>query len=213
MRPSISTAGRRALEQRVAPLRQSADQAPLIGGWIRATREALGMSATQFAARCGITRQEAQQSEQNEVNGTIRLATLQRSAEALGCRLVYAFVPDGSLDDLMWRQERALASSELAAVDQTMLLEDQRVDENIAGRRVGERADELLYSRRLWDSLFRAMKSMLLWRRAIADGGGSDESSDHHRRVCVHARKIPRSLAHGASSTCHWSQHERALVR
>ena len=45
-------------------------------------------------------------------------------------------------------------------------------------------------------SCFRAMKSMLLWCRAIADGGGSDESSDHHRRVCVHARKIPRSLAH-----------------
>ena len=44
-------------------------------------------------------------------------------------------------------------SSELAAVDQTMLLEDQRVDEDIAGRRVGERADEWLYSRRLWDSL------------------------------------------------------------
>ena len=153
MRPSISAAGRRALEQRVAPLRQAADHAPPVGGWIRATREALGMSATQFAARCGVSRQAAQQSEQNEVNGSIRLATLQRSAEALGCKLVYAFVPDGSLDDLMRRQARALASSELAAVDQTMLLEDQRVDEDVARRRAGERADELLASRRLWDSL------------------------------------------------------------
>ena len=78
---------------------------------------------------------------------------LQRAAEALGCRLVYAFVPDVSFDELVRQQATGMANSEIARVDQTMLLEGQRVDLDIVQRRAAERAEELIGSRRLWDRL------------------------------------------------------------
>ena len=72
--------------------------APLpTGGWIRAIREALGMSRNQLAKRLGIAR--LNNLEGNEVSGGVTLARLQRAANALGCRLVYALVPKSSLEE------------------------------------------------------------------------------------------------------------------
>jgi predicted DNA-binding mobile mystery protein A len=153
MRADLAAIARQALERRVAPVRPAAADLRLSGGWIGATREALGMSATQLAKRCGVSRQTAQHYERSEVDKTIQLRTLERAAEALGCRLVYAFVPDVPFDDVVLRQAVAVASSELDVVDQTMLLEDQQVEADRMARRRAERAEELVSSRRLWDSL------------------------------------------------------------
>lgn len=153
MRADLAAIARQALERRVAPVRPAAADLRLSGGWIGATREALGMSATQLAERCGVSRQTAQHYERSEVDKTIQLRTLERAAEALGCRLVYAFVPDVPFDDVVLRQAVAVARSELDVVDQTMLLEDQQVEADRMAHRRAERAEELVSSRRLWDSL------------------------------------------------------------
>ena len=153
MKVQVAAIARQALERKVAALRSGADDLRLGGGWIGATREALGMSATQLAERCGVSRQTAQHYEQSEIDKTIQLRTLQRAAEALGCRLVYAFVPDVSFDELVRQQATGMANSEIARVDQTMLLEGQLVDLDIVQRRAAERAEELIGSRRLWDRL------------------------------------------------------------
>ena len=68
-------------------------------GWVRAIREALGMTGVQFARRLRVTPQSAEALEKSEANGTIQLKTLRRAAEALDCRLVYALVPNSSLED------------------------------------------------------------------------------------------------------------------
>lgn len=142
---------RTSLDRRTILLRDTATMAPPSGGWIRSVREALGMSATQFAQRLGVARQTAQEQEQSEIDGSIGVMNLRRAAEALDCQLIYAFVPKTSLEDLVRTQARRVASAELSRVDQTMLLEGQRVDQPEADERLLERIEELIGSRQLWN--------------------------------------------------------------
>lgn len=62
-------------------------------GWIRAIREALGMSLRQMASRLGTSAPGARKLEESEANGTISLKSLRRAAEALDCIIIYALVP------------------------------------------------------------------------------------------------------------------------
>jgi predicted DNA-binding mobile mystery protein A len=94
-------------------------------GWIRAIREALGMSAAVLAARLSITASAVTRLEQSEAAGKIQLDTLRRAADALGCDLVYLLVPRRPLDAVVRDRARELAHRHVAAVEQTMRLEDQ----------------------------------------------------------------------------------------
>jgi predicted DNA-binding mobile mystery protein A len=76
------------------------------GGWVRAIREALGMSQFELGERAGVSQPRVAQIEHAEVEGTIELATLGRAAAALGCSLSYAIVPCKPLEAII--QERAL---------------------------------------------------------------------------------------------------------
>lgn len=153
MNKKLAAMARRALDQRTSQLSGAGMPAPPAGGWIRAVREALGMSATQFAERLGVARQTAQEQEQNEIDGSIGLSTLRRAAEALDCQLVYAFVPKTSLNESVRAQARKVAMAELSRVDQTMLLEGQRVERSAAEEHLTDRAEELIGSRQLWNSI------------------------------------------------------------
>jgi predicted DNA-binding mobile mystery protein A len=153
MKSNHAAMARRALDQRTSEFENSAISTPPFGGWIRAVREALEMSATQFARRLGVARQTIQEQERNEIDGTIRLSTLRRAAEALDCQLVYAFVPKTSLDETVRAQARRVAMAELSRVDQTMLLEGQRVEQAEAEQRLAELVEELIGSHQLWNSI------------------------------------------------------------
>jgi len=66
--------------------------------------------------------------EKSEAEFTITLGRLRDVAHALGCQLVYAFVPkSGSIQDLAEQQARAKAAENVRAVEHTMALEDQAV--------------------------------------------------------------------------------------
>src|ERR1700733_6838955 len=94
-------------------------------GWIRAIREALGMSAAVLAARLSITASAVTRVEQSEAAGKIQLDTLRRAADALGCDLVYLLVPRRPLNAIVRDRARELAHRQVSAVEQTMRLEDQ----------------------------------------------------------------------------------------
>ena len=104
------------------PLRELARPAR---GWIRAVREALGMSTAAVAARLGTTAGAVTRLEQSEAAGRVRLDTLRRAADALGCDLVYLLVPRRPLDAVVRDRARELARGQVAAVQQTMRLEGQ----------------------------------------------------------------------------------------
>jgi len=144
---------RRVLDRRLRGLRgEEADAtARPAGGWIRAVREALGMTTEQLGRRLGLTRQAVLFLERSELDDGIRLSSLRRAAEALDCHLLYAFVPNTSLEESVQKQAMRVAAAELDRVDQTMLLEAQRVDDDEASQQLRERATALVGNRRLWD--------------------------------------------------------------
>jgi predicted DNA-binding mobile mystery protein A len=104
------------------PLRELARPS---NGWIRAIREALGMSAAFLATRLGTTGSAVTRLEQSEAAERIQLGTLRRAADALGCDLVYLLVPRRPLAAVLADRAQDLARSHAAAVEQTMRLEDQ----------------------------------------------------------------------------------------
>ena len=70
-------------------------------GWVRAIRDSLGMTAAQFAARLGVSQPRVIALEKAEGKGRLTLQTLEKAAAALDCTLVYALVPNRSLDAIV----------------------------------------------------------------------------------------------------------------
>lgn len=110
----------RVLSRRVARRRIDVDLVRLgrptsrpAEGWVRAIREALGMSELELSARMGVTQQRVSQLQRAEVGGTIQLSTLARAARALNCELVYFLAPTEPLGDMVWRQAFVKAAEEV----------------------------------------------------------------------------------------------------
>jgi len=82
-------------------------------GWIRAIRDSLGMSGTELAVRMGVGQSTVSGLEHSEVHGTIRLDTLRRAADALGCDLVYYLSPRTTLEAAVHDQARRKALQQL----------------------------------------------------------------------------------------------------
>src|SRR5580658_2841832 len=69
-------------------------------GWIRAIREALGLSLEDLAQRLGLaSRTTAHQLERAEVSETITLRRLRAAADALGCDLAVVLIPRKPLSE------------------------------------------------------------------------------------------------------------------
>jgi len=123
------------------------------GGWLRAIREALGMTQAQLGERAAISRQSVQDFERAEADRRITLESLDRVARGMGCRLVYALVPEtGSVDALREQRALALAEALLRPADHSMKLEAQGVTAPERERQRRLLADTLLNGspRKLW---------------------------------------------------------------
>ncbi len=127
MRPEDREAARRQLDKRLSLLNADALARPP-RGWVKAIREALGMTTAQLAKRLGVSQPRVVAIEQAEAKGTITLDSLERAANALDCRLVYALVPRQPLDALVEERAARLASKRLDSTRHTMALEAQALD-------------------------------------------------------------------------------------
>ncbi|MFT5274392.1 MAG: putative DNA-binding mobile mystery protein A, partial [Saprospiraceae bacterium] len=95
---------------------------------LKAIRESLGMTTSQFAKRNGVSQSRAVEIEKSEVSGSLTIDSLERGALALNCRLVYALVPENSLDKMVEERATKLALSRIQSINHTMALEDQQID-------------------------------------------------------------------------------------
>ena len=134
----LAARSRSQLDERLRDLGPAKRYASPVRGWTKAIREALGMTTPQLAKRLGIKQPSVVALEQSEVKGTIELATLRRAAEALGCTLVYALVPNQPLETIVRDRAREFARRRRDPVEHSMLLEDQVVTSKNAEARLDE---------------------------------------------------------------------------
>jgi predicted DNA-binding mobile mystery protein A len=149
-----ATHGRSQLDQRFRQLGSPKRYRAPVRGWIKAIREALGMSTAQLARRLKIKQPSVVDIEKSEARGSIELATLRRVAEALDCTLVYALVPNKPLDTMVRDRARAFMRKRQQQVEHSMLLENQKVLKKVASKDAQARLDQVLRETRpslFWD--------------------------------------------------------------
>lgn len=144
---------RKQLERRIALLRAPEFARPP-RGWVKAIREALGMTAAQLGGRVGVSQSRIARIERDEVEDAVTLATLRRVAEGMDCKLVYALVPNEPLDEVLRARARAQAEAQLKRTYHSMRLENQALDKRDLDEECERLAAEILAGdpRRLWDS-------------------------------------------------------------
>jgi predicted DNA-binding mobile mystery protein A len=141
---------RARLDERFNEMSPAARLQPPVRGWIKAVREALGMSTSQLAKRLGIKQPSVVSLEQSEARGSIELATLRRAAEALDCQLVYALVPNKPLETIVRDRARTFARRRRTPIEHSMLLEGQQT----ADKAINYQLDEIIREtnpRLFWD--------------------------------------------------------------
>ena len=143
MRSNERVTARKQLDKRLGTLRHTQALVRPHRGWVRAIREALGMTTAQLGKRLGVSQPRIVALEKAEASGAITLESLTRAANALNCKLVYALVPRTSLEKMTEGRAIALANKRFERTSHTMALEAQRVDNE------DEREQVLAMARRL----------------------------------------------------------------
>ena len=113
--------------RQILPRLQSAPR----GGWIAATRDALGMSRSDLARRLGVLPSSVVKLENSERAGTVQIATLRRAAAAMDCELVVLVVPRQPLQSTVNEQRLKLYQATFDRAATHMKLEDQAVSEDL----------------------------------------------------------------------------------
>jgi predicted DNA-binding mobile mystery protein A len=112
-------------------------------GWLRTVRNALGMSGAQLAKKMGVTRARIAQAEQAELHGGVTLKSMQATAEAMGCRFVYAIVPPGRIEDLIMAQARKKAMAIVGTASKHMALESQTLPNDKIAKEIERLTQEI----------------------------------------------------------------------
>ncbi len=113
-------------------------------GWLVTLRKALGMSGAEVAARMGVSRNAIYQAERNEKDGAITLKQMQKLAEALGGRFVYAIIPEGGVDEVVRLQARRKAEARIRRASSHMALESQSLSAQQTRQKIDDLTEELL---------------------------------------------------------------------
>ena len=124
---SVSRTKQRQAESKINRVVQMAQAfTKPMGGWLATFQEAIGMSAPSLAERLGVSRNSVYSSIQNEQAGTISLNQLDKMAEAMGGKLVYAIIPrEGPVEGIIMAQARKKAERIIQRTRAHMALEEQ----------------------------------------------------------------------------------------
>jgi len=143
MRPEDRATARRQLDKRLINIKNIDAQRPP-RGWVKAIRESLGMTTAQLGRKLDVSQPRIIKIEQSEIKGTITLGSLERVAQALDCRVVYALVPRTSLEDVIGERARQKAKKRLESTSHTMALEAQRPEPDDEAEQLKRLANNLI---------------------------------------------------------------------
>ncbi len=151
MRKSEQAAqARRELDRKFEEAHLDPVVVPPRSGWIRAIRGALSMSQASLAARLSISAPAVSKLELAELTGGITLAKLAEVATALDCSLVYALVPNATIEGTVRSEARRIAASTLGYASRTMTLEAQDVRLDRQREALDRLSQELIDRGDLW---------------------------------------------------------------
>lgn len=151
MIPATRQTARKTLDTQLTRLKGQMPERPP-KGWVRAIRDSFGMTAAQLAARLGISQPSVVDLERREARCAVSLNALAAAARALDCTLVYALVPNDSLDATVRRRAREVAARRLARVSHSMRLEMQGLSEEANRSQLDQLVEDILRNemRVLW---------------------------------------------------------------
>lgn len=154
MRPKHKQIARQQLDKTLSLFGFARNMQPPVKGWIRAVREALGMTGTQLAQRLKVSQPRIPKLEQDELSGAVTLKTMRQVAETLDCVFVYALVPRTSLEETVRAQARKVAAARMQRVAHTMILEAQGLSEEEQRASLDAAVEELVREmpKELWDT-------------------------------------------------------------
>ena len=146
MKEELATSQSAELNGRLKGFRAAREVSRPPDGWIRAIREAAGVSAAELGRILGVSRQLPLQFEKAEADDSITLKSLRKVANALGCDLIYALVPTaGSMEDLVEDHSSARTRKRAGRIRRPEPLEieaaDQIDEENESSHPAVEAAD------------------------------------------------------------------------
>lgn len=108
------------------------------------------MSGSELATRIGVSQQTIPDLERSELQGTIKLETLRRAADALDADLAYFLVPRTKLNEAVRVQALRKAARYLDPVAHNSRLEDQALTSEDAQAHLEELAARFIDRRGLW---------------------------------------------------------------
>lgn len=126
-------AQRRIMDRKLKNWLQLRIEKPPPSGWLKAIRGALGISSRQLAQIIGVDMSAVIRLENREPDGKITLEMLNRAAQAMDCKVLYAIVPQDNYDSLeaiVDNRSRSAANDLLQKVEHSMRLEDQGSSES-----------------------------------------------------------------------------------
>jgi len=108
-----------------------------IGKQVQLIREALGMTQVQLAKRCGI-RQSMVARIESDLMIDLRLSTVQKLAQALGCRLLCRLVPEEEIGKVLDQKSLEAARKLVGLSRSTAGLEKQMPEDRYIEEQVRE---------------------------------------------------------------------------
>ena len=153
MKPVHKAIIREQLEQALKSFAKMAEVQRPYKGWLRAIREALGMSGRQFADRLGVKPPRITALEKDELSGAVTLKKMQEAANALDCDFYYALIPRKTLSNTLREQAESLAKKRIQRVSHSMLLESQHLSESEQKKAINAEIEKILRQmpRELWE--------------------------------------------------------------
>lgn len=120
-------------------------------GWVATIRQSLGMTRRDLAKRMRVAESTVARLEASECAGTVQLDTLERAAEAMNCELRYVLVPRHPLEDMVIEQARKRAATLVDRATHTMLLENQKPNDESLQKLLSELTNRRIDKPGLWD--------------------------------------------------------------
>ena len=153
MKAKYKKLAREQLDAALAGLRPLQALRPAGKSWVRAIRDALGLTGAQLAARLNVNKQRISRIEQDEKLGKIKIETLKKVAEAMDCVFVYGFVPRDSLEQTVRNQAEVVAKKRMARSNQMMRLEKQELSQSEKDKALKNIIEEITKTmpKSLWD--------------------------------------------------------------